>query len=458
MRFNPWALGLTLASAALLSACGSGGSGDNTSVRLLNASVGYANLDLSVNSTTINSKVAYGTVGSYGSVSTGATASQLLDSVNGSSLLSWTPTLTGNSNATIIAYGAAGSIKQTLLQETEPAANASQSKLLVLNRATDAGALDLYLTAAGNTLPMSTYSPVASNILNSSSGYLPLTSGTFRLTLTGTGQPNDVRLDLPSVTLASTSVYTLVAVTATSVTAASTTGGRLVDALLLLQQGAVISYPATSARARLINGLASAIPASANGGVPSSVGTTVAASLNNQSLLPASLAPAIGQYVTTTSGVYTLNLSINGTPVTYTMPAITSLAAGGDYSFLVSGTAAAPVVSLIADDNRLPVAGYTKVRLVNGVAASDAGAGMSVDLAQVANNVQPGNASTPISLITNANLGSRVLITLPSASPALTEKVGQPFYANGVYSAFVLGDPIVPYPIIFRREDTLSSQ
>lgn len=454
MRFNSLALGLTLASAALLSACGGGGgSGDNTDVRLLNASVGYANLDLSVNSTKVNSSVAYGSVGSYGSVSTGSTASLLLDSSNGSTLLSWTPTLAGNSKSTIIAYGAAGSVKQTLLQEVEAAANANQSKLLVLNRASDAGSLDLYLTAEKNTDPMSRYSATASNI-QSATNYLPLTSGKFRLTLTGNGLPDDVRLDIPSVTLDSTKVYTLVAVTATTaVNTSSTTGGRLVDAILLEQQGAATSYKATTARARLINGLASVAAHNADGSA-SSEGTSVTASINNQSLLSSSLAPAIGKYVTTTAGGYKLDLSINGTQVSYTMPATTTLAAGGDFSFLVSGTPAAPVVSLIADDNRLPISGYTKVRLVNGVASSTAAAGMLVDLAEVARNVLPGTSSAPFSLITNSNLGSRVMINLSTANPALTEKVGQPFYANGVYSAFVLGNPVLPYPIVLRREDT----
>jgi len=72
----------------------------------------------------------------------------------------------------------------------------------------------------------------------------------------------------------------------------------------------------------------------------------------------------------------------------------------------------------------------------------------------VARNILPGTASTPVSLTTNSNLGSRVLVTLSTASPPLGELAGQPFYANGVYSAYVLGDPMKPYPVILRREDT----
>ncbi|MDC8786560.1 DUF4397 domain-containing protein [Roseateles koreensis] len=439
MRFKPWALGLTLAGAALLSACGGGGSSNHTNVRLLNASVSYSSLDFAVNSTTINSKVAYGAVGAYGSVDTGSTSSQLLDSVNGSAVLSWTPTLAGNSNYTVIAYGWAGAVKQTLLQETESTPDANKAKLLLLNLAADAGALDLYVTAANNTDSLSTYTPVATNILGSS-GYNLMTSGTYRLTLTGTGKPADVRLDIPSVALASTSIQTLVST--------STVGGKLVNGMVLVQQGSATNYPTTSARARVVNGVASATPAS--NGVASSANTFVTSTLNGKSLMSASLAPAIGQYVTTTAGAATsFSVMVNGSPVTVTAP---TLAAGGDYTVLVYGPAAAPMVSVIIDDNRLPTtSGYTKVRLMNGVASS-VGAGMQVDFTNQASNVMPGTASTP-QTVAGLTAGSRVSVTLPTANPALSALTGVNLAANTVFSVFVLGDSVVPYTVQINRDD-----
>ena len=60
MRF--WSGLATMAlSVSLLAACGGGSSGSKTAqLRLLNASVGYPSLDLSVNSTVQNAAVAYG--------------------------------------------------------------------------------------------------------------------------------------------------------------------------------------------------------------------------------------------------------------------------------------------------------------------------------------------------------------------------------------------------------------
>ena len=92
MRFTPWAtrlvLTLSLSATAFLTACGGGGGdgGSNTQVRLLNATRSYAQLDLQVNDKTINSKVAYATVGEYGGVDTTATATKVTTSDVGTSV------------------------------------------------------------------------------------------------------------------------------------------------------------------------------------------------------------------------------------------------------------------------------------------------------------------------------------------------------------------------------------
>ena len=137
MRFTPWAtrlaLTLSLSATALLTACGGGGDGGGSAqVRLLNATRSFPQLDLVVNSKTINSKIAYATAGEYGGVDTNATASQVQQSDVGTSVSATTPTLTSGSNYTYITYGFAGAVRTTLLQETEPAADANKIKLTPL--------------------------------------------------------------------------------------------------------------------------------------------------------------------------------------------------------------------------------------------------------------------------------------------------------------------------------------
>ena len=142
MMFKTWAATAAMLSLALLSACGGGGKGSSdVQIRLVNASAGYASLDLSVNSIAINTAVNYGAAGSYGTVSTSATTSQVLS--GGTTVVSTAPTLSSSYKYSLIAYGWPGAVRTTLLQEGEVAAATGSSKLLVLNLAPDAGALDV---------------------------------------------------------------------------------------------------------------------------------------------------------------------------------------------------------------------------------------------------------------------------------------------------------------------------
>mgnify|MGYP003353074679 FL=1 len=243
MRFKTWAWGLSLASAALLSACGSGDDDNTTQMRLLNASVGYSALGMEVDDVTINSSIAYANVGSYGSVDVAETGTEVISSGVGTTLASSTPSLAKDSHYTLIAYGWAGSLKTTLLQEDQDAADSGKASLLVLNLAPDAGALDVYVTAADDSLTDST--ALASAISGGAgSGYNTLNSGTYRIRVTGYNSKTDVRLDIPSVTLSSTQVSTLV-LTATS-------GGVLVNGMHMIQQGAVTNYPNSTTRVRMV--------------------------------------------------------------------------------------------------------------------------------------------------------------------------------------------------------------
>jgi hypothetical protein len=102
-------------------------------VRPLNITQSHT-LDLSVNNTTINSKVAQGQVGSYGGVDSNNTATQILTSDVGNSVAALTPTLAGGNNYTLIAYGS-GATRVSQLQESQDAPDSGKAKVLALNLA-----------------------------------------------------------------------------------------------------------------------------------------------------------------------------------------------------------------------------------------------------------------------------------------------------------------------------------
>ncbi|MCH8855358.1 MAG: DUF4397 domain-containing protein [Proteobacteria bacterium] len=294
MRFTPWAtrlvLTLSVTATAFLTGCGSGSGSNSTQVRLLNATRSYPALDLTVNDKTINSKVAYATAGTYGGVDTSSTASKVLTSDVGTSVSATTPTLNGGSNYTYITYGFAGAIRTTLLQENQAAPDANKASLLVLNLAPDAGALDIYVTTAADC-SLTTETALTTNVTGgtgSLGGYQLINSGTFRVCVTGYGKRSDLRLNIPAMTLASASVNTLILT--------SSEGGVLVNGIGLVQKGAVTNFPNTQSRVRTVAALS-------GGGV-------VASTINGQTMFSGATSPLISDYVTTSSGASTLNVSV----------------------------------------------------------------------------------------------------------------------------------------------------
>ncbi|MFT7722350.1 MAG: DUF4397 domain-containing protein [Roseateles sp.] len=412
MRFTPratWlALMLSLPATALLTACGSGGDGGgDTQVRLLNATRSYPSLDLTVNDKTINSKVAYATVGEYGAVNIDATATKVLTSDVGTSIAATTPSLTAGSNYTYITYGFAGAVRTTLLQEAETVPDANKAKLLVLNLAPDAGAMDVYLTTAADCA-LATETALTSNLQGGAgSGYIQVNSGTFRVCVTGYNKrAQDLRLNIPAVTLDSATVNTLILT--------STDGGVLVNGITLVQKGAVKNYASTQARVRTVNALSNS--------------ATVSATVNGQQMFDGAISPLISDYVTVESGASTLSVQVNGNSVSYTPPTFT---AGTDTTLLVYGDPAAPKLSVLNDDNRLPtVSGDVKIRLINAMPIS--GAGLNVGFGAVASNVASGATSVPAT--TSSSSSTQVDVTAPIAGSPIYTNTAFPLPANTVWT------------------------
>ncbi len=428
MRFTPWAtrlaLTLSLTATAFLTACGGGGSGGgSTQIRLLNATQSYANLDLAVNNKTINSKVAQATVGSYGGVDVNNSATQVLTSDVGNSVAALTPTLASDSSYTLIAYGFAGAVRTSLLQEAQDAPDSGKAKVLALNLAPDAGQLDVYITTSDAALVDST--PFSTGLQGGAgSGYIQINAGTYRVRVTGYNSKTDLRLDIPAVTLDSASVNSLILT--------STSSGTLVNGFKLVQKGAVTSFPNTLSRVRMVNALAG--------------GAYASSTVQGKTLLLNSPSPNRADYVSLPAGASNLVVNVNGTAQNIAAP---NMVAGADYTYLLYGTAANPLFNVLVDDNRLPsTSGSVKIRLINALSGNNPLASLVVDYTTLASNVQAGSSSTP-SMI-GSTTGSTVQVTSPLlANPLYNPGTNgnttslTPLAANGVYTALIMGDSTV---------------
>ena len=411
----------------VLTACGGGGGGSsgNASVRVVNATVTHSSIDLLANGAAAASATAIDSVSGYVGVAAGSPALQVNDTATGSALATLAPSFGKDLHYVVVAYESGGALRTTVIAEDTAGPVAGTASLRVFDAATDAGAVDVYVTDPAvdiTTLTSPTFSFASSTTLQAS-GFLTITAGTYRVRVTGSGNPTDLRLDMPAVMLTSQEVGALFLT--------PTTGGTLVNGAALAQQGPYTAGRNTSARVRL----AAAVTAGAT--VSASAGTTVIATNV--------VAPSVGGYVLVPAGS-ALNVSVNSASVAAPAP---MLAAGSDSTLLVYGSAAAPTASLIADDNHLPTtSGNLKLRLLNGLTGAASPLTLDAAFAVIASNVVPGTAS-PYAVVASST-ALRVDVFSPASLTPIYSDPALSVPGNAVYTLFILGDAATPIPLLRR--------
>jgi hypothetical protein len=213
----------------------------------------------------------------------------------------------------------------------------------------------------------------------------------------------------------------------------STTGGVLVDGWLVTQKGAVTAKRNVSARVRVAANIA------ANG--------SITASANGVSLGSTLRSPVVGSYTLVPAGTLSLSVSVNGNTVNVGSLDLNATA-GADLTLLAVGGSASPQFLLLSDDNRVPLSGKAKLRLVNGVNGLDDNVSLTADYDLVALNVIPGAASTAGSV--NSGTISRLEVDSSQANTSLYLATGVSVQSQGVYSLFMLGDNPAPVGILRR--------
>jgi hypothetical protein len=412
-------------AVALLLACiflnGCSKSSGNSQIRVLNTSIDYSSLDLYLDNGTTNTPeitaATYGTLTSY--VGVGAASYTVEFTRNGvsSSLKSINENLTANTHRTYVAYGNSGKFGTLEILEDQVQPSASYTKVELLDAAPDAGSVDVYLTDPSVDLTNSspTFSGVAGGT-TAGSGFVTINSGTYRIRVTAAGSQTDIRLDsVTGITFTSQEILSII-VTGTS-------GGVLVNAMVIPQQGTQTVVNTTYARVR------------AAAGIPS--GSNLSANLGGTNLLSSAAANTVSQYALVTAGTPTLNLTLNGGA----LPASTqALTAGGDYTVLVlngasvSGTTA----TLITDDDRLAsTSSYAKIKLVNAMSALGDPLTLNVNYTPVASAIALGNASSSTEVTAGTN--TEIDTVDATTSTTLFTNTTATLIGSGVYDLFMFG-------------------
>jgi hypothetical protein len=419
-------LGVPLAlSAVSLAACGGGSDDENTghsNVRLLNLMSDVASLDLWVDDARWFASAASDTLTDYIDVDDDTFDLDLRSAGSSSTLLSSEQGFGEDLHYTLVAWGRAGAPRLWKLEENQDEDDLDDGKggLRVYGATEDIGLLDVYLTAESTDLADATalYTGTGEG---TASGYLAVSAGTYRLRVTGAGDSDDLRLDLSGIVVAA-GVYTTLILSAGA-------GGTLVHACLLDQQGSLRMQRNTKARLRFVAGVADRPVVGA-----SWAGSTIAGALTS---------PIVGPYALVTAGTQAIELRINGAVV---LAESHTLTAGGDCTLVALGSAAAPTLAWISDDNRLPSSSTrAKVRLVHG----DASLGvltLSIDYAVAASDVAAGSASAFSSLTSNDS--ARIDVSTATSSDAVYSATEVNLQALGVYTLFVLGGSSTPTGVL----------
>ncbi len=410
-----WLLAALAALVALgLVACGGGADRTKANLRLVNASSGYAALDLVVDDKTRLSSVGYGQGASYVEVDPSNMTTSITQPASATPLVTLTPKVVKQNFYTLLAYGVEGSLKTVLLDDNEAEPDSGKTRLRVVNAAPDAGPVDVYLTAAGDPLA-GAVALQAGVAVGSAAGFVTVNSGTWQLRVTGPGAKADVRLDVGGLVLASKDAVTIV------VTPAS--GGVLVNALVLQQEGALTAFAGTQARVRVASGLED--------------GGAVTAVVESATPINAVAGPAVSDYVLVPGGSQIFTVGVDGaTRVSSQYP----FASGHDYTLLVRGPAAAPLAVWLTDDNRLPAtAAKAKLRVVHGLGGSTGALSMTADGLPVASGVAAGAASA----YTEVAPGTTVALSVSAdgVPTPIFNAADRVLAAGGVYTVFMLGAP-----------------
>ncbi|HEY2976884.1 MAG TPA: DUF4397 domain-containing protein [Burkholderiaceae bacterium] len=414
--------GLALVSL-LLSACGGGGSSDGQAqVRLINMSAATS-LDVYDGTSKMISSVGASAVSDYAGVDEGSYTVYLKIASSSTSLLSQTRSWSKDTKYTLLAYERYGAIKAVQITENQSAPSSGAASVNFYNLATDAGALDVYVTDPSASLTGATATKSGITAGNGS-GYVEIGAGTYRIRVTAAGDKTDVRLDIPSVTLADQQIATL--------GLTGTTGGVLVDGVLSTQAGSVSFYRNTNARVRVVAALTN--------------NAIVTASADSTSLASALQSTTIGAYVQVAAGTPTVTVTSNGTTIS---SAAQTLSAGYDYTLLVYGdSTGTPQSTLLVDDNRISdtSTSYAKVRLVHAVVGLDSALTMLVNSSAKASSVAYGTGSDYASLAST----SSATLTVLSPSDSVYSATDVTFASGATYTLFMLGTSASPRGLLIQ--------
>ncbi len=199
-----------LLTGAMLASSACGGSGDKAQLRAMDATPQESEIDVSLDSNSLASNIAYGTASDYSSVGSGSHTLEIYPPGVATPYINETISLTSGDKYTVLSANVLSSANALLLidENSSPASNTAE--LRIVNASPALGTVDVYIVSPGTDL--STVSPTIGGLaFEAVSTYQSLTASTAYEVYFTLANQKTAQLDSGPVTYSNGEVRTMVA-------------------------------------------------------------------------------------------------------------------------------------------------------------------------------------------------------------------------------------------------------
>jgi hypothetical protein len=401
---------LAVLAAALAAACHNSGTDQNsTQVRVVNAVVDADPLDFLIDDNVESSSISVGTISSFDEFGSGTHDLKLRSTQSGAALLDKSLNFASGTHYTVVAYGKRSSISTLILTDDVAGPSSGHFKVRFVGLSADVGPVDVYFTGGDISSIPAAQSGV---VFGGTTDYVEVTPGSFNVVFTVAGTKDIVFQSSAAQSFTDGTIYTIGVF--------PSLGGKLANALLLVNNGSGSLLANPLGRLKAVNAIPDSTPLNFKAD-----GTTLLSSV-----------PFMGAstYVTTAAGQRTLQLESASVPGAIIASATLQLAPARDFTMLALGSMAQPQLAVLTDDNTVPPAGLAKIRFVNAMTGSG-NVDVLLDFASRAAGLAPGTASAYSAVAPKTDYV--ISFTTPGGVTQLATLSPVELDAGAVYSAYV---------------------
>ena len=401
-----------LALLCLASCGGSSRPQNSVDVRLFNAVADSEPLDLLIDDSPASTAVPFAAAGPYTNLNFGSRIVKVRSSTTGEVLAQVEANFGPNGIYTMVAEGTRSAVTLLPMNEDNTQLTGGRMRLRLLGAAPGQGGLDLYITP---TTDISAATPQVAGVPYSAVGtYVTFEPGTYAITITENGSKEILFQAAPQDYGSGTRA---------TIAALSSSGGKLVSAVLLptLAESRVLG--STLSRLKAVNAVPGSTPYNFR-----SDGVLVFASVPYQ---------ANSDYVSSASGARALRLEPANVPGSTAATLAATLQPARDHTIVAAGTVASPRLIVFIDDNSAPAATLARVRFAN-VRAD----GVAVDVRRTSGTAVTtvvGVAAGSVSPATTVTGGEAQTIDFVAGGSVVASTGSFAFEAGGVYTVYLFG-------------------